>query len=120
MDILCLQETKVSTKQKIQLKNCNLHLSSKLKDYGLGFLVSKIWKDVCIKKVSDRLAILEGSIKGSSMKVPNCYEPTQVLCNKIKESYDELLQQLKKFIKTKDNQILLIQGDFNAKIGKNY
>ena len=53
------------------------------------------------------------------MKVLNCYKPSQVPCNKNKQAYDEFLQ-LKKFIKTKDNQILLIQGDFNGKIGRIY
>ena len=88
MNILCLQGTKVSMQQKIQLKNCNL-LSSKSKHYGLGFVVSKNLDRVCIKNVSYRLTTLEGSTKSSSIQVLNCSEPTQVLCNKNKKAYDE-------------------------------
>ena len=41
-----------------------------------------------------------------------------MLANKHKDIYETFLQQLKTSIKTKNRQILIIQGDFNARIGR--
>ena len=41
-----------------------------------------------------------------------------MLANKHKDIYETFLQQLKTSIKTKNGQIVIIQGDFNAKIAR--
>ena len=48
----------------------------------------------------------------------NCYGPTQILLYKKQEIYGEFLEVLQANIKTKLNQILILQGDFNAKISR--
>ena len=48
----------------------------------------------------------------------NCYGPIQILSNKKQEIYEEFLEVLHANIKTKSNQIFILQGDFNAKIGR--
>ena len=100
-------------------KNSTPHLLSSSKHhYGLGFAISKKWTNLTAHKISDRVAILEGNLKGAHFKIVNCYEPTQILPNKKQEIYEEFLELLQANIKTKSNQILILQGDFNAKIGK--
>ena len=120
LDVLCLQETKTKNEETIQQKNSTLHLLfSSTHHYGLGFAVSKKWTKLTTHKISDRVAILEGNLKGAHFKIVNCYGPTQILSNKKQEIYEEFLEVLQANIKTKSNQILILQEDFNAKIGRN-
>ena len=93
-------------------------MQTKNQHYGLGFLVRKRWTNLRFKAISDRIATLEGSSKETKFKVVNCYGPTQMLANKHKDMYETFLKQLKTSIKTKNEQILIIQGDFKAKIGR--
>ena len=117
LDILCLQETK--NEKTIQQKNNTLHLLfSSTHHYVLGFAVSKKWTNLTTHNISDRVAILEGNLKGVHFKIMYCDGPTQILSNKKQEIYEEFLEVLQANIKTKSNQILILQGDFNAKIGR--
>ena len=120
LDVLCLQETKTKNEETIQQKNSNLYLLfSNTNHYGLGFAISKKWTNLTTHNISDRVAVLEGYLKGAHFKVVNCYGPTQIVSNKKEEIYGAFLEVLQANIKTKSNQILILQGDFNAKIGKN-
>ena len=100
-------------------KKSTLHLlSSSTHHYGLGFAVSKKWTNLTTHNISDRVTILESNLKSAHFKIVNCYGPTQILSNKKKEIYEEFLEVLQANIKTKSNQILILQGDFNAKISR--
>ena len=81
-------------------------------------ICSKKRTNLTTHNISDRVTILEGNLKGAHFKIVNCYGPTQILSNKKKEIYEEFLEVLQANIKTKSNQILILQGDFNAKISR--
>ena len=119
LDVLCLQETKTKNEETIQQKNSTLHLLfSSTHHYGLGFAVKKKWTKLTTHNILDRVAILEGNLKGVHFKIMNCDGPTQILSNKKQEIYEEFLEVLQANIKIKSNQILILQEDFNAKIGR--
>ena len=81
LDVLCLQETKTKNEKTIKQKNSTLHLLR-------SRICSKKWTNLT---TSDRVAILEGNLKGAHLKIVNCYGTTQILSNKKQEIYEEFL-----------------------------
>ena len=145
LDVCCLQETKIHEGLDININsNRFICLPSESVHYGNGFLVAskmvshihKYWK------VSDRISVIQFSTKDAKhrckqrsekakvkqvatrnlISIVNIYAPT---IERVKNSTDEL-DQMYTDLGTlfselrKAASLVLIAGDFNAKVGKRY
>ena len=122
-DIIGLCETKL--KQEFvstvlgdhELYNSGVHEDSNRRD-GVGFLVHKKHKDAVIgfTGVSERVAMLKLRGRYNNTVIIQCYAPSTSHSDEEVEQFYAVIQDL---INTKvpKRDILLVNGDFNAKIG---
>lgn len=103
-------------------QGCTLLFSGKedendTSEYGVGFLLSKEAKKSLIdwRPISERLAVARFNSRARKISVIICYAPTNVADTQAKEDFYSLLTKSLSEIKTQDIVILL--GDLNARIG---
>lgn len=123
-------------------------LQSNCRHYGNGFLISPKWKDRIVKywKVSDRVYVIQLKLKEHEkykvqnnplkinlritktvqqqqqlLTIINVYAPTTAKvkndANELHEMYGQIGNIINE-VKNKNSSLLLLCGDFNAKIGK--
>ena len=128
LDILCLQETKITNTMESQVDGYHhIYLPSSSIHYGLGFILNKNWSNALIsyESLSDRIAAIRFKIPEKNEKfeqhhkqliVINAYAPHM---GRSKAEKDEFYYQLTNFYESfnKEKQLIIIAGDFNAKIG---
>ena len=85
--------------------------------HGVGFLVNKNTKDSIIEcmPVSERIIAIRVAGKPVNMTVVQVYAPTSDCSDEEIDDFYETLEKLLRSVSRKD--ILVVQGDFNAKIG---
>lgn len=84
---------------------------------GVGFLVNKDSKNTIMEciPVSDRIMAIRVTGKPFNMTIVQVYAPTSESSD---ETIEEFYEELEKLIRsTSRKDILVVQGDFNAKIG---
>jgi len=92
--------------------------NNKKKINGVGFLVNMAIKNSVLEytPVNERLAMIRIAGKPFNLTVVQVYAPTQDCCDEVIDDFYENLNDLIKTIRRKD--ILVVQGDWNAKIGE--
>ena len=148
IDLCCLQETKLTEATDENFDNCRfINIGTESRHYGNGFVVSSEWSQNIVRywKVSDRISVIQLRLKDDNtytckcisqregiwklkiqrkeknlLSVINVYAPTTSRVdsnpNERTEFYTDLsttMQEVKK-----KSCLVLIGGDFNAKIGK--
>ena len=85
--------------------------------HRVGFLVNKnIWKSVMeFSPVNERIAAIRNLGKPFNLTTIQVYAPTSDCCNELIEDFYDDLEKLLRTVPRKD--ILIVQGDWNAKIG---
>ena len=106
VDIMCLQETKVSEQMDSRIDNTRLILiPGQCRHYGLGFALNAEWGQRLInyEPLGDRICVARFDIgREQRLIVINVYAPTQARAT----------------ANASTNNTLVIAGDFNAKIGQ--
>lgn len=139
LDVLCLQETKIENGVDQNVgDNRLLCFPSDSRHYGCGFLISERCKHLIKRtwKVSDRICVvqLENKLltrhrsrsrsnqnhdKNNSISIINVYAPTSERTQKYPEELDQFHKDLRSTVNQLGNKtVLIIAGDFNAKIGR--
>ena len=120
LDILCLQETKVcSFSDDIFKGNKFIFLDSSNPHYGLGFIIGVKcpFELIYVKSISDRIAYIQFKTPDSKLlTIINIYAPHMAKPEAEKKDSYSNLDRLCKDI-TDDDNLIMIAGDFNAKIG---
>lgn len=119
MDIVALQETHLMTNDIMEVRGYILYNSGgKTRTFGTGFLVKKsiITTVKTFQPISDKLCYLTIDIKNTKMTVVNLHAPTE---EKEEEQKDTFYEELENVLdKLPRNNIQIVIGDVNAKIGK--
>ena len=124
VDIMCLQETKVSELMDSRINNTRLLLfPGQCRNYGLGFAISAEWGQRLInyELLSDRICVARFDIdRDQRLIVINVYAPTQARANNNASETDAFYEQLASAVQSNASttSTLVIAGDFNAKIGQ--
>ena len=119
IDICCLKETKTTHDIDAETRNNRLILlPGQCRHYGLGFAISKGWKDKLVgyKTICDRIASETFQIsKRDKLVVLNVYAPTQARSNKNESEREDSYDQLEAVLQQQDdnNTTLIIAGDSN-------
>lgn len=96
-------------------------------NYGQGFYISNQWLDYLwgIKRINNRISVIRFRTnkygdKKVNIVIINVYAPTSKLTKTDPEITESFYQQLNSTIETykKHTHLLIIAGDFNAKIGQ--
>jgi exonuclease III len=126
MDICCLQETK--SQEIIEKASTGLFLTlpTSSPHYGLGFIIARKWIDniLHVESLSDRLAVIHLQFtnykrKNSKLTIINAYAPTSTRVADHPEEAEQFYEDLKNLYNHhSSSSLLVICGDFNAKLGK--
>lgn len=85
IDLICLQETKISDDMDIQVKESRLIcFKPDCRHYGSGFIINKTWKNNIHRtwKETDRIRVIHFKTEnGKTMTIINSYGPTQKLAD---------------------------------------
>jgi endonuclease/exonuclease/phosphatase family metal-dependent hydrolase len=120
IEILAIQETRWSGKGKIDKTNYTLYYAGEKKQgkNGTAFLVGGGIRNKIMQyeAVDGRISWIRIENKQANITIINAYAPTE---NSKEEEKTKFYDKLEKVCeKVKRNDILMIVGDFNAKIGK--
>ena len=147
LDICCLQETELTNGMDININDHILIcILTDCRHYGNGFIVSPKWKHNIHKywNVSDRLDVIQLKLRDDEyvceqvnginirlqkvqkksnvnklLTIINVYAPTTKKIAENVSKLDEIYTQLATlFNEFKNTSVILIAGDFNAKVGK--
>ena len=129
-DVLCLQETKIANGADINIQDQRLLcFQSDSRHYGNGFLLNKYWSEKVHRtwKVNDRICVLQldfsetfkNEDKIKLISIINVYGLTSQKVEKDPDELDSFYKSLNETINcVGKNTILILAGDFNAKIGQ--
>lgn len=87
---------------------------------GVAFLITKKISKGLLEwfPINERIIVLKIKTRARKMVIINCYAPTEAQPNDVKEDfYEQLNSCITSHTRTGD--VILIVGDFNAKIGSN-
>lgn len=131
VQIACLQETHCENSNYTTDSNGHIICygglnENKHKRYGMGFYYSKHWADSFYgtKYISDRICIIQfllnpASARLSMLTIINVYGPTSQLALlddlELASFYSKLHETMQHY--KNNSTILMVAGDFNAKIG---
>ena len=124
VDIMCLQETKVSEQMDSRIDNTRLILiPGQCRHYGLGFALNAEWGQRLInyEPLGDRICVARFDIgREQRLIVINVYAPTQARATANASETDAFYERLAAAVQSNasTNNTLVIAGDFNAKIGQ--
>jgi exonuclease III len=133
VDVCCLQETHTEDFKKVYKDNEGKKVLGKIicfegqnvnknKRYGQGFFITEKWIRYINKfgRINDRLSFIEFKINNVKLLILNVYAPTSIITQTNKQETIIFYNDLNKYINEFKNQndILIIGGDFNAKIGR--
>jgi endonuclease/exonuclease/phosphatase family metal-dependent hydrolase len=120
IEILAIQETRWSGKGKIDKTNFTLYYAGEKKQgkNGTAFLVEGGIRNKIMQyeAVDGRISWIRIENKQANITIINAYAPTENSKEEEKTKFNDKLEKVCE--KVKRNDILMIVGDFNAKIGK--
>jgi exonuclease III len=120
IEILAIQETRWSGKGKIDKTNFTLYYAGEKKQgkNGTAFLVGGGIRNKIMQyeAVDGRISWIRIENKQANITIINAYAPTENSKEEEKTKFNDKLEKVCE--KVKRNDILMIVGDFNAKIGK--
>lgn len=118
MEILAVQETHINETNMTNLEDYVFFTSGgETRRYGVGFLVSNELKEKVeeFRPISDRMCYIE--IGGEhNISILNIHAPTEEKTEETKDEFYEILEET--YSKLSRNNIKMIIGDANAKIGR--
>ena len=119
LDVLAVQEMRWTGKGVMDKRNCSVYYSchERLHHFGTGFIVSKRIRDKVIefKPVNERICRLRIRGKTHNISIICAHAPTEDKSDEDKDKFYDLLE--KTYSECRSNDLKLIMGDFNAKIG---
>lgn len=119
--IAAIQETKWHNKGISDLRSHSVFFSGKdggKREFGVAFVVNKAYKQAILdfKPVNERLCVIRIKTRLHNVSLINAHAPTEDKAEQIKEDFYIKLDAVYDQIPSNDIKILL--GDMNAKIGK--
>lgn len=119
-DVTAIQEMRWLGSKIIQKLNCDIYYSchNKKHIFGTGFVVSKRCKHMVLdfKPVNERICRMRLKGKFFNLSIINAHAPIEDANDEIKEEFYDSLART--YDECPTNDIKIIAGDFNAKIGK--
>lgn len=120
IEILALQEIRWSGQGAVDKKEYTLYYSGNEKQgrNGTGFMISETVRGrvISFRAINGRLSYIRIENKQANISVVNAYAPTEDADEEEKVEFYEKLEEICGDIPR--NDMLIIAGDFNAKIGK--
>lgn len=123
LELLGLSEVRYNQFGELTTSSGNMLLYSGMPNandvhqHGVGFLLGKAFKNALLgwTPVSERIISARFKTKFRKVTVVQCYAPTNQTEMEIKENFYSLLDKTLSEIKQSD--IVILMGDFNAKVG---
>jgi exonuclease III len=119
LEILGLSEVRWKGSGEFRTE-CNHHLlfsGGTTRNYGVGILLTKSSKKslMTYNCISDRIIMARFRCKFRNISIIQCYAPTEVDDDEVKDAFYEQLESTTAKLKRSDIKIII--GDFNAKVG---
>ncbi|XP_045471740.1 craniofacial development protein 2-like [Harmonia axyridis] len=121
IDIMGVSETRWPNSGEIAIRDHIVFYSGNndpLHWNGVGIIINKMLKPYVRSFVpySDRMALIQLNSTPRNINIIQIYAPTADKDDDVIEDFYEQLSQLMKY--TKSNEVTMINGDFNAKVGR--
>ena len=121
LGILSLQETNWNGTDIWETRNHIIFSSGKLdkmRNVGVAFIVDKAMRSSIIQftPINERICTLRMRTRFFNLSIVNCHSPTEEKDENIKDEFYDKLGRI--FDSLPSNDIKIIMGDLNAKIGK--
>ncbi|XP_042906181.1 craniofacial development protein 2-like [Parasteatoda tepidariorum] len=119
LDVLAVQEMRWTGSGVMDKRNCSIYYSchDRLHQFGTGFIVNKRIRDKVIefKPVNERICRIRIKGRTHNISIICAHAPTEDKADEVKDGFYDLLEKTQS--ECCSNDVKLLMGDFNAKIG---
>lgn len=121
MNIVALQEMRWPGQGKLKKKNWDIYYSGTNNNahvFGVGFMVGKTLRDkvISFNPMNERICYIRIKMKFNNISLFTVHAPTEDKEEVIKDQFYSQVER--EMDKCPDNDIKILMGDFNAKVGK--